>query len=170
MSTVQDWKQGFCNFSFSQWNNVNPYLLMTIWGFLLFFLAKWATFYHTEIMMTFYTPLPRFLVSAIHTKWKICDIFSKIINYRRNLFYNYFGYNSGHLLLQPKSVAQSAGAVEYTDCTSAEGVRPPLTSVLDMTLNNLMVRFQQCWSFGNVEYPFIAIAPRSTLARSGSTW
>ena len=28
------------------------------------------------------------------------------------------------------------------------GVRPSLTSVLDMTLNNLMVRFQQCWSFG----------------------
>ena len=49
------------------------------------------------------------------------------------------------------------------------GVTPP-TSVLDMTLNNLMVRFQQCWSFGNAEYPFIAIAPRSTLARSGSTW
>ena len=23
---------------------------------------------------------------------------------------------------------------------------------------------------GNMEYPFIAIAPRSTLARSGSTW
>ena len=28
------------------------------------------------------------------------------------------------------------------------GVRLPPTSVLDMTLNNLMVRFQQCWSFG----------------------
>ena len=50
------------------------------------------------------------------------------------------------------------------------GVRPPLTSVLDMTLNNLMVRFQQCWALGNAEYPFIAIAPRSTLAQSGSTW
>ena len=25
-------------------------------------------------------------------------------------------------------------------------------------------------ALGNVEYPFIAIAPRSTLARSGSTW
>ena len=27
-------------------------------------------------------------------------------------------------------LAQSAGAVEYTDCTFEEGVRPPSTSVL----------------------------------------
>ena len=33
------------------------------------------------------------------------------------------------------SVVQSAGNVEYTDCFSA-------TSVLDMTLNNLMVRLR----------------------------
>ena len=39
--------------------------------------------------------------------------------------------------------AQSAGAVEYTDCISAEGVRShPPTSVLDMTQNNLMLKFQ----------------------------
>ena len=30
------------------------------------------------------------------------------------------------------------------------------------TKPNLKTRLQ-CWSFGNVEYPFIAIAPRSTL-------
>ena len=28
-----------------------------------------------------------------------------------------------------------------------QGKTPPITSVLDMTLNNLMVRFLQCWSF-----------------------
>ena len=34
------------------------------------------------------------------------------------------------------------------------GVRPnPLTSALYMTLNNLMVRFQQCWSFGECGIP-----------------
>ena len=34
------------------------------------------------------------------------------------------------------------------------GVRPPPeTSVLDMTQNNLMVRFQQCWSFGECGVP-----------------
>ena len=40
--------------------------------------------------------------------------------------------------------AQSAGAVEYTDSTSAEWYPPPHThtSVLDVTQNNLMVRFQ----------------------------
>ena len=37
--------------------------------------------------------------------------------------------------------AQSAEAVEYTDCFSA-------MNVLDMPLNNLKVRFQQCWNFG----------------------
>ena len=30
---------------------------------------------------------------------------------------------------------------------------PPPTSVLDMTLNNLMVRFQQCWNFGECGVP-----------------
>ena len=41
-------------------------------------------------------------------------------------------------------IAQLAGAVEYTDCFSAEGWDPSPTamSVLDRTLNNLMVRFQ----------------------------
>ena len=33
-------------------------------------------------------------------------------------------------------------------------VRPPPTmSVLDMTLNNLMVRFQSCWNFGKCRVP-----------------
>ena len=52
------------------------------------------------------------------------------------------------------------------------GVRlPPISrSVLDMILNNPMVRFQQGWSFVNAEYPFIAIASSSTLARNGITW
>ena len=38
-------------------------------------------------------------------------------------------------------MAQSAGAVEYTDCISAKGKTLPM-SVLDMTLNNVMVRLQ----------------------------
>ena len=44
------------------------------------------------------------------------------------------------------------------------------TSVLDMTLNNLMVRLSNAGALGNVEYPFIAITSRSTLARNVSTW
>ena len=39
-------------------------------------------------------------------------------------------------------VAQSAGSVEYTNYTFAEGQDYLSTSDLDMTLNNLMVRFQ----------------------------
>ena len=40
--------------------------------------------------------------------------------------------------------AQSAGGVKYTDCVSTEGLElhPTPTQVLDMTLNNLMVRLQ----------------------------
>ena len=40
------------------------------------------------------------------------------------------------------NVAQSAGAAEYTDYTSTQGQNLCLTSVLNITLNNLMVRFQ----------------------------
>ena len=40
------------------------------------------------------------------------------------------------------NVAQSAGAVEYTDCISAEVSPSPQTSILDMTLNNPMARLQ----------------------------
>ena len=48
------------------------------------------------------------------------------------------------------------------------GVKPhPPTSVLDMTLNNLMVRFQWCWSFGEcwglLHYHFFQI-------QRGRTW
>ena len=53
-----------------------------------------------------------------------------------------------------------AGAVEYDNSISA-GVTSHQTSVLDVTLNNLMV---------NVEYPFIAITPRSTHVWGSSSW
>ena len=38
-------------------------------------------------------------------------------------------------------MAQFAGAVEYTDYSVEAGTNPPM-SVLDMTLNNLIVRLQ----------------------------
>ena len=51
-------------------------------------------------------------------------------------------YQAQKLKDQDEKIAQSTGAVEYTDCTFAEGYTPPPMSVLDMSLNNLMVRFQ----------------------------
>ena len=40
--------------------------------------------------------------------------------------------------------ANSAGAAEYTDCVSAEESDSPTpTNVLDMTINNLMVSFEE---------------------------
>ena len=51
-------------------------------------------------------------------------------------------------------MAQSAGVVEYIDCFSAEVYDLPFpTNVLFMTLNNLMVRFQQGWGFGEGRVP-----------------
>ena len=47
------------------------------------------------------------------------------------------------------------------------GVRPPLTSVLDMTLNNLMVRFQQCSSFGECGVPLHC---HCSQVHSGPEW
>ena len=50
--------------------------------------------------------------------------------------------NEETLSLSPKLLfAQSAGAVEYTDYSSAEG-NPPPTIILDLTLNNLIVSLQ----------------------------
>ena len=45
---------------------------------------------------------------------------------------------------------------------------PPLMSVLDMALNNL-IGYNNTGALENAEYPFITITPRSTLARCGST-
>ena len=66
--------------------------------------------------------------------------------------------------------AQSAGAVEYADFISAEGLDPSsLSRVQDMALNCIW-----WWGFspgvlGNKEYPFTTITPRSLLTWSGST-
>ena len=50
------------------------------------------------------------------------------------------------------------------------GIRPPPTCVLDMTLKTWCWGSSNTGALGSVEYPFISIDPRSTLARSCSTW
>ena len=70
----------------------------------------------------------------------------------------------------PITAAQSAGIVEYSDCISAEGYDPlPPMSVLDITQNHLIMNLQS-QSFGNVEYFYTAIIPRSTLTQSSNTY
>ena len=54
---------------------------------------------------------------------------------------------------------QSARAVEYINC-------PPMC-VLDMTLSNLMVRFQCCWSFGECGAPLHC---HCSQVRTGPKW
>ena len=66
-----------------------------------------------------------------------------------------------------EKLAQSVEAVEYTDCISAEGVRPPLMSVQDMTLNNIMVRLQWWWRFGECRVPLHC---HCTQVHSGPEW
>ena len=43
--------------------------------------------------------------------------------------------------------------------------KTPLTSILNSTLNNLMMTLRNVGVLGNTEYPLISIAPMSTLAR-----
>ena len=64
-------------------------------------------------------------------------------------------------------LAQSVGAVEYTDCFSAGGNTPLPMSVLEMTLNNLMVRFQYYWSFGECGVPLYC---HRSQVHSGPEW
>ena len=59
-------------------------------------------------------------------------------------------------------IGELVGAIEYTDCTSAEGLNP--REFPDMTLNSNAV------ALGNTEYPFIAIAAGSILSPCVITW
>ena len=61
--------------------------------------------------------------------------FQTLPTHRHPLTHTPFNYTSNIL-------APLAGAVEYTDCFPAEEYPTPLTSALDMMLNNLMQRFQ----------------------------
>ena len=58
-------------------------------------------------------------------------------------------------------IAQSAGAVEYTDCTSAEHPRHDCLRYDTKQSDGEVPAMLELW--GNVEYPFIAIAPRSRM-------
>ena len=61
--------------------------------------------------------------------------------------------------------AQSAGSVEYADCTYAEVLDP--TCAMDMTLNNLMMRFQWRWGFGECRAPLYC---HCSQVHSDPTW
>ena len=67
-------------------------------------------------------------------------------------------------------LAHSAGAVEYTDCISAEGSDPPKECPRYDIKQSDGCGSSNAEALVNAEYPFIAITPRSTLARSGSNW
>ena len=71
--------------------------------------------------------------------------------------------------LIPKNVLPSQLGLQNT-LTSAplqRGKTLPLTSVLDMTLNNLMVMFQQCWNFGECRVPLHC---HRSQVHSGPEW
>ena len=62
-------------------------------------------------------------------------------------------------------ITKSAGAVEYTDSSFAEGYDPTATRVRDMTLNNLMV---EIWGMRNIlSLPSL---PGSLWPGVGCTW
>ena len=57
------------------------------------------------------------------------------------------------------TVPLSAEAVEYADCTSAEGYPSPPTSVLDITLNCIWWWNSSLETWENVKYFFISMIP-----------
>ena len=61
---------------------------------------------------------------------------------------------------------QSAGVVEYTDYISAKEWDDPQTNVLIWHYTIWWWDTSNAGALGNVEYLFIAMAPRSTLARN----
>ena len=86
-------------------------------------------------------------------KFLLCDYifcyFSFLVKYPVLFLFEFFESHNKIIIVHTSLYcvdislfAQSAGTVEYTDCSSAEGKTPPPMSVLDMTLNNLMVGFQ----------------------------
>ena len=61
--------------------------------------------------------------------------------------------------------------LQNTTTASLQMGETSLASSLDMTLNNLIVRLYSNGGYlENAEYPFIAMAPRFTLACNDSTW
>ena len=65
-------------------------------------------------------------------------------------------------------IAESAGAVEYTVCFSAEGYDPIAKKCSRYDTKQL--RCSNAGVLGNAEYPFNGITPRSTRVRRGSAW
>ena len=65
-----------------------------------------------------------------------------LINFSNNKRYrNLNNHFKKIILISRNIIAQSVGAVEFPNYTSARGY-PPSTSALHMTINNLIVRFQ----------------------------
>ena len=67
-------------------------------------------------------------------------------------------------------MAQLGGAIEYTDCISAEWYDPFWWVSWYDTKQSDGETVVMVVLWGIEKYPFIAITPKSTLTRSGSTW
>ena len=105
---------------------------------------------------------------------KVNGIFSVIPFYLLFIFHDVNSFSSFHLCPCQYSTrplpSRLGGGLQNTLTALLQRGKTSPTSVLDMTLNSLMMRFQQCWSFGECRVPLIAISPRSPLTQSGSTW
>ena len=123
-----------------------------------------------QISLTLSLSLSSLSLSLIKTLFFALYHFSKLLMSRTEIYVWLLVWLVYILqLLRCGHFAQSTDAVEYTDCTSAEGkTSPPLPmSVLDMTLNNLMVRFQWYWSFGECGVPLHC---HCSQVHSGPAW
>ena len=75
-----------------------------------------------------------------------------------------------YLMPKPSLLCPSRLGLQNTPTVSLKRCKTSPTSVRDMTLKIWWWGSSNAGALWNAEYPFIAIAPRSTLARSDSTW
>ena len=122
-----------------------------VWCGVVWFHGK-STFVGYLIPNPLYTYV-KFIFSLLGFLWYIncCSLFNaKTFLYicTKYIWFGLVGFYGistivGCLMPNPLyTFVQLIGAVEYTDCISTEELDPPTLSVLIMTLNNLMVRFQ----------------------------
>ena len=99
------------------------------------------------------------------------DTFAEIVKVTSNTrLWNaklaWYSPSACHQICLYSLIALSAGAAEYINCIFCIWM-----SVQVIWLRTIWwLPSSNAGALGNAEYPFIAIAPRSTLAQNGSTW
>ena len=117
-------------------------------------IRSWSVFVY-DLPKIFNANHKKFTLGVIHFETKILRSLSKALSMRSVCVLFYFNSLLIFInLCHPNRLCPVSWGCRIHRLHLCRGVRPRPTSVLDMTLNNLMVRFQQCWSFGECGVSF----------------